>query len=517
MPAPGVSHDGDREPDTLSMVLLHAMEAPGRLAVKDDHLSLSYDELRQRVEATASALVAAGAGPGERVALSLGNSAHFVVAALACMWVGALFVPLPAGDPTARLAYMVDDSDPALIVVDGSSSPALAPEVVNGRRTVTADELTGAGTSAGKPHGRPGTDVYIVYTSGTTGRPKGASIPRAALTRAVTTAVTVLGMSEETRMLCVSPFHFDGSYGNVFPALWAGGSLYIPPRRELLFLRRFFTSLDEDAITNTGFSPSYLRLLLSSRHLAMLEGTTLKTIALGGEECVPADVGRLWEIAPGIRVFNRYGPTETTIAVSYHEVTRADVDAESVPIGRPAAGVNFWLVAEDGTLVTEPGAVGELYIGGGQLMSGYWQDATRTTSVLAMGPAPEVTYRTGDLAYRDADGLYFYVGRADDVVKRNGVRISLAEIAMAFRRAPGVTGAVCLLVGSGDEARLVAFVESRPGARPEDLMLVAGAQLSDAMRPDQVVVVGSLPTATSGKVDRQALLAAHFPGASGTT
>ena len=495
-------------------MLQHAEGSPRRLAVTDDRLSLSYEELRQRVEATAAGLRSAGVAEGSRVALWLGNTADFVVCALACMWAGAIFVPLPADDPAARLAYMLDDSDPAIVVVDGTSSTALAERAFGDRRAVTVEQMARTSTSPGAPATDLGRDVYIVYTSGTTGLPKGACIPGTALARAVATAASALAMSASSRTLCVSPFHFDGSYGNVFPTLLAGGALFIPPRRELLFLRRFFTSIDTEAITHTGFSPSYLRLLLASRQLRRLEASTL-TIALGGEECLAADIARLWEVAPTIKLFNRYGPTESTIAVTYHEVTPLDLKQDRVPIGRPTPGAHFWLVTEDGRLIETPGTVGELYIGGAQLMSRYWKDPSRTSQVLGHGPAPELTYRTGDLAYRDGSGLYYYVGRTDDVIKRNGVRVSLDEVALAFRQLEGVTGAVCLRVGTGPSYRTVVFVQAPPGTLGLDLQKGAADHLSEAMRPDTVIVVDSLPTTSSGKVDRQALLAGHFPEASG--
>ena len=163
--------------------------------------------------------------------------------------------------------------------------------------------------------------AYAIYTSGTTGTPKGVLIGNAAFSAAVTAAVDALGLDQATRTLCVSPFHFDGSFGTLFPTLFAGGSVVIRPREALLFPRTFFNAVANEDITYTGFSPSYLRLLLASPQMGKLAGTTLEVVALGGEACSAADVEALWAAAPGLRVFNRYGPTETTIAVTHVELT----------------------------------------------------------------------------------------------------------------------------------------------------------------------------------------------------
>jgi acyl-coenzyme A synthetase/AMP-(fatty) acid ligase len=373
-------------------------------------------------------------------------------------------------------------------------------------RRVGTDRVLGIATQAPQRSLDNERDVYFIYTSGTTGFPKGVRVQEGAFRHAVVNAAEVLGLDDTTRALCVSSFHFDGSYGNLFPTLVAGGALVIPRREELLYLKRFYSSLQDDGINHTSFSPSYLRLLLSGRGLPALAGSQLRTMALGGEECVAEDVARLWELLPGLRVFNRYGPTETTIAVTTYEVTPADVASGRVPIGRPHPGVSFWLVGDDGALIDKPNRTGELYIGGKQLMRGYWGDDNLSESVLRRDVVPgEIVYKTGDLVYRDTRGLYVYVGRSDDVVKRNGVRISLSEVALALRRVEGVAGAVCLAIASSDRLAIAAFVatavteaEVRDGAKDF---------LPPSMVPDELVLVSSLPMTPSGKVDRQRLLA----------
>jgi D-alanine--poly(phosphoribitol) ligase subunit 1 len=239
-----------------------------------------------------------------------------------------------------------------------------------------------------------------------------------------------------------------------------------------------------------------------------LAGSTLTGMALGGEECVAEDVARLWEMLPGLRVFNRYGPTETTIAVTTYEVTPADVASGKIPIGAPHPGVSFWLVGHDGRLIDEPNEVGELYIGGDQLMRGYWADDALSSQVLRYDVVPgQKVYKTGDLVFRGPNGLYVYSGRTDDVIKRNGVRISLSEVALALRRVEGVTGAVCLPIDGGDRLAIAAFVAAAPGVTEDAVRDGSTSFLPASMAPDELVLVSSLPMTPSGKVDRPRLLA----------
>jgi len=493
--------------DVLARVLKHAALRPSALAVKDDTTSLTYSELAEQVGRFASGLAALGAAPADRVALYLDNSAGFVVAALGCIFRGAAFVPLNVDSPSARLAHTIQDCSPVLVVCEDGQSPAFA--VVPGLTVTTSSVLSAAASPVARSTGARH-DAYLIYTSGTTGEPKGVRVSNRAFSWAVGRTVEALGLDATVRGLAVSSFHFDGSYGLVFPVLSAGGTLFVPPRKEMLFLRRFYQSLLDEGITFTSFSPSYLRLLASSRRFGLLARSQLRTIALGGEECVPADIERLLSVLPDVRIFNRYGPTESTIAVTSHLVTSEEVASGRVPLGTPHPGVELFLVGDGGRLIDDYASAGELYIGGEQLMTGYWGDDRLSNAVLRHDVVPGKTlYKTGDLVYRDQRGQYVYLGRLDDVVKRNGVRISLNEVAAAFRCARGATSAHCALTAVNGEPRIVVFVEAAPNVTRAELIDAARGQLAPAMLPDMVYVVGSLPLTSQGKVDRRRLLADH--------
>ncbi len=418
----------------------HARTAPDRPAIQDLDRQLSYADLATEVGALAAGLVDSGVAPGDRVALHLPNSVDFVVAALACLRIGAVFVPLAPSDPTVRIDTIIADCTPALVVTgeaaDGEPSPRRQGPT---ERIRYAELLDSRPTTRTLPGPSPERSAYAIYTSGTTGTPKGVLIGNSAFAAAVQSTIAALGLDPGTRTLCVSPFHFDGSFGTLFATLVAGGSIVLRPRESLLYPRTFFNAVLGEEITYTGFSPTYLKLLLASRQIGSLQDSTLDIVALGGEASSAPDICALWKAAPRLRVFNRYGPTETTIAVTHLELTPELLAEGIVPIGVPHPGVTFHLADQDGVLVSEEGAIGELYIGGSQLMEGYWGAPDLTAAVLRDDVVPgETVYRSGDLVYRDRRGNFVYVDRADRVIKRFGVRISLLELAVAMERLPGV-------------------------------------------------------------------------------
>jgi D-alanine--poly(phosphoribitol) ligase subunit 1 len=496
-------------PEVLAAILDRAGEFPDRPAVKDLDRSLSYGDLRLEAARLAVGLAEHGVVEGDRVCLLLPNSVDFVVCALACLWIGAIFVPLAVTDPPARLESIVADCSPALVVTTDSPGDGLPPPPAQST-SVSIAQLQRRGTNPPDPHPAGQRPAYAIYTSGTTGTPKGVVIANPSFAAAVSASADALGIDGQTRGLCVSPFHFDGSFGTLFPTLYAGGALVIRPREALLFPRTFFNAVKQEGITVTGFSPTYLHLLLASPQIDQLAATALSVVALGGEACSVADVRALWEAAPQVQVFNRYGPTETTIAVTHVKLNPEMLARGPVPIGRPHPGVTFHIVDGAGELVDSADRIGELYIGGSQLMVGYWGAPELTAQVLRTDVvAGEMVYRTGDLVYRTHTGDYVYVDRADRVIKRLGVRISLVELGEAMRGLQGVAAAACVAYDDHGQLGIAAFVVADGPASVLDLRRAAGELLPESMLPDRIEIVDALPLTRSSKLDERRLLA-HF-------
>jgi D-alanine--poly(phosphoribitol) ligase subunit 1 len=488
----------------VGAVLNHADRAPDRPAVKDLDRALTRGELRAEAARVAAGLHQKGVQPGARVALLIGNSVDFVAAALGCLWAGVTFIPLAITDPDVRRMQIVADCRPALVITTGSDQTAPSGLPVG---TAWSSLSALSATVGPTPSPVAGPVSYIIYTSGTTGVPKGVQIPAEAFFAAAEACADAVGLTADDRALCVSPVHFDGSFSAIFPPLVRGVPLVIPDREALLFPRRFFSIVASEGITVTSFSPSYLRLLRSSGRLDGLADTPLRVMALGGEAPSTADIKAVWAGSPELQVVNRYGPTETTIAVAHLDLTPELLDAGLVPIGRPHPGSSFHLIDEHGNLVCEPGVVGELYIGGRQLMAGYLNDPGHSAAVLRTDVVEGATvYRTGDLVYRDDRGYYVYVGRSDRVIKRHGVRMSLVEVTEALGDIGGVASAACATFDLEGTLGVVAFVVPDGELTPLAVRQAAGERLPATMLPDQFVLVTELPLTSSSKVDERRLL-----------
>ncbi len=496
--------EGVTDHGVLGAVLDHADRDPDRPAVKDLARALTRGELRGAAGRVAAGLLQVGVEPGDRVALLIGNSVDFVVAALGCLWAGVTFVPLAVTDPDLRRAQIVADCRPTQVITAGSDQTA-----PSGLPAGTAWTSLSALSGADRPTPPPVTSPvsYVIYTSGTSGVAKGVQIPPQAFFTAAEACADAVGLTADDQALCVSPVHFDGSFSAIFPALVRGVPLVIPDREGLLFPRRFFSIVISEGITATSFSPSYLRLLRASGHLPRLADTPLRVMALGGEAPSTADIRAVWAASPGLRVVNRYGPTETTIAVAHLELTSELLDEGLVPIGHPHPGSSFHLVDEHGKLVDRPGVVGELYIGGLQLMAGYLNDPSLSATMLRTDVVDGTTlYRTGDLVFRDDRGNYVYVGRSDRVIKRHGVRMSLVEVTEALGGIDGIASAACTTFDLAGDLGVVAFVVLEREFTPVAVRQAASERLAETMLPDQFVIVANLPLTSSSKVDERRLL-----------
>jgi len=490
----------------LHLVLTQGAAQPAHEAVTDGSRALSYAALVDETAKIAAALAARGVAAGDRVALCLPNSIEFLEAALACLWIGAIFVPVSMADPTNRLTAIYESCDPVLRLTESSEqwSPSRWPGVSVALLREEAKEPVPISATPDAPS-------YCIYTSGTTGSPKGVLVSGIAFSAAIEAATTGMAIGSSTRALCVSPFHFDGSFGTLFTVPTVGGTLVIPRREAVALPRMFFRLLVGAQITHTSFSPSYLRLLLHSSDRERFAASCLRTLGLGGEALHREDLERLWAIVPELRIFNRYGPTETTIAVTTTELARESIGSRAaVPIGTPHPRVSFVLVDSADRIIEGVNEIGELYIGGIQLMTGYLGDDALTASVLRTDLVEGTTlYRTGDLALRNVAGQFVCVGRSDSVVKRSGVRISLEEVSAGLRRLKDVLEAACVAFARDDELGIAAFVVTASrAATPEALLHAALNELPVTMLPDMLKVIEEIPLGASGKLDERALLLA---------
>ncbi|MGH3857483.1 MAG: amino acid adenylation domain-containing protein, partial [Pseudonocardiaceae bacterium] len=499
-----------RTPDAPALVLAGTSREPSLGELSLGEWSLSYADLEARANQLAHFLIAEGAGPEQVVALALPRSVDIVVAQLAVLKAGAAFLPVDPTYPAERIAFMVADARPVLVLTRRDVAPVLPS--VDGVSVLVIDELTVRSELARMPDRAP-TDAdrrsplvpehlaYVIYTSGSTGRPKGVTVTHAGLASFSAAEVDRYAVAPGDRVLEFSSPSFDASVLELCMSLPAGAALVVPPPGPLLG-GQLADVLANGRVTHALIPPAALATVPAA---AAENGLPLfRTLIVGGEAC-PGELVDRW--APGRRMINSYGPTESTVVSTWTE----PLSPTGVPpIGRPIWNTRVYVL--DGALRPVPaGAEGELYVAGQGLARGYLNRRGLTAQRFVANPFGSPgsrMYRTGDLVRWSADGQLEFAGRADDQVKIRGFRIEPGEIEALLRTDPTVADAAVL--AREDEPgrqRLVAYLVPVDGREPtssELRALVAGA-LPEYMVPSVFMVLASLPLSPNGKLDRRAL------------
>ncbi|MDG3015599.1 non-ribosomal peptide synthase/polyketide synthase [Speluncibacter jeojiensis] len=465
--------------------------------------TLTYRELDERSNRLARELIAKGLGPGSRVALALPRSTAYLIALWAVAKSGAAYVPVDPGLPADRITHMVTDSGAGLGLAHGALHDRL-PACLD---WIDPDD---AEANAASQDATPITDAdrvaalrmddyaYLIYTSGSTGVPKGVALTHAGLAALMAEQRAWFGADGDSRVLLgVSP-SFDASLFEVLVAVGSGAALVVSPAG-VVGGDELAAVVSEGRVTHAVITPAVLATLDPSDH------ELLRTIVVIGEKCPPEVVDR-W--APGRRLLNGYGPTETTIWATCSEPMAA---GEPVTIGRPIAGIGAAVL--DRRLRPVPaGVAGELYLTGDALAAGYLRRPALTAERFVAGPDGARMYRSGDLARwvrSDEHGYRLeYLGRTDFQVKVRGLRIELGEIDAALGAHPGI--AYAATVGHDDETgqtRLVAYVTAVEDARldGDELRGFLARTLPGYMVPSLIVPLERMPLSPAGKIDRKAL------------
>jgi acyl-coenzyme A synthetase/AMP-(fatty) acid ligase len=510
---------------TLPELVIHsAGRDPAGPAVHGPDGALSYGQLSEQAGAYAAALRARGVREGDRVVLWSHKNTQVVALMQGCLRLGAVYVPVSAANPPSRLARIVTSAGPALVVADADSAARVQPGEWSLCPIATIDELRDDGSGVPVPPlhpARPGDLAYILYTSGSTGEPKGVCLSHRNALAFVQWAAAELGLTAADRLSSHAPFNFDLSVFDLYGAFLAGACVHLIPEEMAYAPGQLVTFLREQRISVWYSVPSALSLMM--RQGGLLDGAAppdLRACVFAGEPFPIRQVATLRKAWPGVRLLNWYGPTETNVCTSY-EVTDADLSRQRpLPIGRPASGDQLELAGAgpgaEGQRSESPGAEGpgaegpgaegeagageggegELVVSGPTVMLGYWGREPHS------GP-----YHTGDLARWNDDGDLEYLGRSDHMVKLRGHRIELGEVESAVSSHEAVEECVALVTGSGLEARLHAVVVPR-GERGPSLLAVkrlCSERLPTYMIVDAVHTVTELPLTGNGKTDRAAL------------
>lgn len=468
---------------------------------------MSYAELQERAEEVAAALVELGVKPGQRVGVMLGRAPQTIIAQLAVLLAGAVYVPLDPEQPAERQRLICQTAQLARAITDAAWRHRLA-------EVCTAPiELFGQLHSANRycvPRSGEAA-AYLMFTSGSTGTPKGVEIGHRALEHFVAAARQRYGVAAGERVLQFAPYNFDASIEEVFVTLATGATLVLRTDALLQSIATFVDGLEAQAIGIVDLPTAFWNewvVALRGGQARIPAG--LKTVIIGGEAVYPEQLAA-WQRAagPALRLINTYGPTEATVVASTCDLQAVDATQDSLPIGRPLAGVQA-LVLERGD---RPAEEGELVLCGAQLANGYLNSDSPAFATLRIGAGEQRIYRTGDRV-RLVDGQLVYLGRLDNEFKISGYRIQPGEVEARLLALEGVDEACVLgLELGGGLRRLVAFV-----AGPRDDLRGIRRELSGllpaAMVPSDYRHYPALPRTGSNKLDRKRLQAEYLQGSS---
>ncbi|SAK79874.1 non-ribosomal peptide synthetase [Caballeronia pedi] len=485
------------------LVERQVVRTPDAIALASENQSLTYAQLDVRANQLAHQLIASGVGPEARVALCVKRGPDFVIALLAILKAGAAYVPLDPAYPGERLAYMLRDASPILLIADAAGREAIGPTGDLPTLDPQAFDDTLPDHVPQVPGLSPRNLAYVIYTSGSTGTPKGVMVEHRNIVNLTEAQVELYGVGPESRVVqFVSP-GFDVSVADVFMTLAAGAALYLPIRDDCLAAPSLIEYMRRHAITHAQLPPA---LLQGQNSLALLP--RLQVLVLGGES---PGASLMRTVQPEIRIFNAYGPTESTVCATAWR--RPDgFDGYTVPIGRPLPNTRIYLLDVHGQLMP-PGAVGEMFIGGGGVARGYLNRPDLSAERFLHDPFSNVPgarmYRTGDLARWLPDGNIDFLGRNDHQVKIRGFRIELGEIEARLAAHEGIREAVVMAreTGGANKHLVAYYTPSEAHEAPQNQQLRAHLMqtLPEYMVPAAYVMLEALPLTPNGKLDRRAL------------
>jgi len=504
---------------------------PEMPALVDEHGATTYGSLYADANRIARCLKEGGVERHDRVVICMKRSAQVVLAMMGVLKADAIYVPVDAKAPVERVARIIADCRPSALICDGPVLQALSEAAsgtsplqggrlalvfgakggVAGIPCIRLEDLSGFSPEPPRCDNIDADPAYILYTSGSTGVPKGVVVSHLNVINYIEWASECFQVGANDRILGTAPFHFDMSTFDIFTPLKAGGTLCIAPERHLLFPNKLLDTIEKEEITLWKGVSSLLMYLSSTGSLKEGRIPSLTRVLFGGEVLPTKHLMNWMKVYPSKRFYNVYGPTEATGISAYYPVEKAPAAAqEAVPIGRACANTEILILA-DGDRVAGAGETGELCIRGSGLSLGYWNDEEKTASAFVRNPLGasqhDRIYRTGDLARMREDGLIEYLGRKDFQVKHMGYRIEIFEVEKAILAHENVQQAAVLLCESVKEevSELVAFIEAQETVDTDAVWQALGRSLPSYMLPKRIIALERIPVNDRGKTDRAAL------------
>ena len=516
--------------ETLTdLILAAAHQHPDHVALQLGNTTLTYRQLVDRAQAVAAWLRSRGVDAEDRVCIIADRQAGVYPAVLGVLMARAAYVPLDHTAPAARLHSIIARCGAKVIVTDAETwtrveqpgivgllidQPLPFQTIAVQRGLLALISSLAPADPAELPQPTPNDLAYVIFTSGSTGVPKGVMVEHRSVANLVRWVGTTMDINGSSRVTQNASLFFDASVQQIFPAWSAGATLVPVPERDRVDGARLLTWLREQRITHWDSIPTLWSRVVAAAPQPIAAGEPwlpdLKAILLAGEPLSAADVTRWRSWEQGHRLFNIYGPTEATVDATFHEISTLP-EGGIVPIGKPLPGVVCHVLDAHGQ-PCPPHVDGELYLEGVCLARGYLDDTDETQrsfTMRSLGPHSAVrVYRTGDIVRRLPSDDLVYVGRRDEQMKVNGVRIEPAEVEHALRQHPSVQEAVVVAVPRNTQQGydLVALAHSRSQVRVDDLRGFVAELLTPSMIPSRIVMVDTIPQTANGKIDRRACI-----------
>ena len=473
---------------------------PDKLAFSDGGNGLTFSELRRAACSIGACLRSKGAA-AEPVGVLMERSARTVAAFLGAMEAGCFYVPLDERMPRERLDRIVRTLQPRFIIADGKNLTAAQSLCPAADHLLYADAAACPGPDRLRAESDGDALAYVVFTSGSTGEPKGVAIRESSLLDYAATLPEALGFDESLIFGVQSPLYFDAWLKELLGVMVKGGSAYLLPPELFVNPIALIGYINERRINALCWVSSAFSLVSRLRTFYAVVPEHLKLMCFGSE-VFPVKQLAAWQTAcPGARIFQLYGATECTGMSVYHPVVGSQDPEKPIPVGKPFPGTKLYLMDDEGKLGTE----GEIVIGGPSVMAGYYNDPERTGAALIPDPGDpesgELCYRTGDMGRLDENGDLIFVGRRDQQVKHMGHRVELGEIEAAALSLNGVNEAACLY--AADRQRIDLFYTGP--AQPWDLVVGLKTKLPGYMTPNRTEQRAELPHLPNGKIDRRAI------------
>ena len=459
----------------VGMFLQQALASPKATAVEDASNILTYSELECRSRSLAYQLIAEGVKTGSFVGVDTTPCCEFLIAVMAIMRAGAAYVPIDTHLPTKRRIHILEDAGIGLVV----DRTYVSTHAILDKSALPINHSYAQGTA------------YMIYTSGSSGKPKGVVVRHNGLSNLVHFCVRRWPLEANSRIACHSSLAFDASVEDLFPVLSVGGCVIFVPSEVRTDLNLLALFIRQRQVTGGCFTTRLGLALAEAHHI------DLEYFCLGGERLtVNPKVGG--------KVYNTYGPTEFTVDATYYELEE-DKQYDNIPIGRPVDNCHAFVVDTYGNLLPQ-GAVGELWLAGPQIAVGYWNSPQLTADKFtACSFFNGTVYHTGDLVRWNDDGLLEYVGRLDNQVKIDGVRISLEEIEQHLIEIPGVVEAAAVTHDVNGKSQIWAFYTANCALTSDAIREMLKESLPLQMIPKKLVRLTIMPLTASGKIDKNNL------------